>query len=100
MRFCLAIALLCRLLPAQSVEPRQKFIDDLDAVASQQLAARKQAVEKIATRAVAERRRSEVRQKITALIGGLPESSGPVVVKEFGAITGDGFRIEKLAFQS
>ena len=34
------------------------------------------------------------------MIGGLPEHRGPIAVKEFGSLTGDGFRVEKLAYES
>jgi len=88
------------LLPAQSVGPRQKLIDYLDGIARTQLDARRQAIAHVQTRADAERRRAMVRAKIVELIGGLPERSGPVAVKSFGAIEGDGFRIEKLAYES
>jgi hypothetical protein len=87
-------------LSAQTVEPRQTLIDYLDGIAHTQLDARKEAVSPIQTRADAERRKAMVRQKIVDLIGGLPESGGPVVVKQFGTISGDGFRVEKLAFES
>jgi hypothetical protein len=41
-----------------------------------------------------------VRQKILGLIGGLPENHGPVSVKQLGAVSGDGFRVEKIAYES
>ena len=87
-------------LCAQPVEPRQKLIDYLDGIARTQLDARSEAVAHIQTRAAAERRRDMVRRTITGLLGGLPENNGPVAVKSFGAISGDGFRVEKLAFES
>jgi hypothetical protein len=93
-------AIAALLLPAQTVEPRQKLIDYFDGVAHAELAARQQAVARIQTRAEAQQRRDMVRRKVIELIGGLPESSGPVGVKSFGTITGDGFRIEKLVYES
>jgi dienelactone hydrolase len=88
------------LLPGQTVDPRQKLIDYLDSIAHTQLEGRPNAIARIQTRADAEQRRETVRRKVIELIGGLPESTGPVAVKSFGAISGDGFRIEKLAFES
>jgi dienelactone hydrolase len=85
------------LLPAQT---RQQVIDQLDQIAFNYLKSRQQTVAAIQTRATAEQRREMVRRKVIELIGGLPESSGPVAVKSFGAIEGDGFRIEKLAYES
>jgi cephalosporin-C deacetylase-like acetyl esterase len=100
LRFAVCGVLAGVVLCAQTVEPRQQLTGYLDGIALSQLAARQQAVTRIQTRADAERRRAMVRQKIIDLIGGLPESRGPVVVKPFGTISGDGFRIEKLAFES
>ncbi len=99
-RLAILCAIAALLLPAQNVEPRQQMIDYLDGIALTQLKARQQAVAVIQTRAAAEQRREMVRHKIIELIGGLPRSSGPVAVKSFGAIAGDGFRVEKLAYQS
>ena len=41
-----------------------------------------------------------VREKMLGLIGGLPERHGPVAVKTFGTTAADGFRIEKIAYES
>ena len=79
---------------------RQKLIQTLDAIANQQLAERAEAVARIQTRADAEKRKTEVRERILSLIGGLPEHHGPVAVKQFGSLAGDGFRVEKLAYES
>lgn len=86
--------------PAPDNSARQKLIEDLDSIANQQLADRAEAVAQIQTRADAEKRKKEVRERILNLIGGLPAHSGKVAVKEFGALQGDGFRIEKLAYES
>jgi cephalosporin-C deacetylase-like acetyl esterase len=79
---------------------RQKLIETLDGIANQQLAERAEAVARIRTQADAERRKTQVRERILGLIGGLPEHRGPVAVKQFGTLTGDGFRVEKLAYES
>ncbi len=79
---------------------RQQLIDTLDAIANKQLAERAQKVAGIQTRAAFDRRKAQVRAKILELIGGLPEHRGPVAVKEFGSLAGDGFRVEKLAYES
>ena len=54
----------------------------------------------VRTRESADRRQAEVREKVLKLIGGLPVRDGPVAVKEFGSIAGDGFRMEKIAYES
>ena len=86
--------------PAPDNSARQKLIEALDGIANQQLADRAEAVARITTRADAEKRKKQVRDTILGLIGGLPEHRGPVAVKEFGTLTGDGFKIEKLAYES
>ncbi len=86
--------------PATDNTARQKLIETLDGIADQQLAERADAVARIQTRADAERRKTQAREKILTLIGGLPEHRGPVAVKQFGTLTGDGFRVEKLAYES
>jgi uncharacterized protein (TIGR03435 family) len=88
------------LLSAQTPDARQKLIDSLDAIARTQLDARREAVARIQSRADAEKRRETVHRKVIELIGGLPESAGPVAVKSFGTIDGDGFHVEKLAYAS
>ncbi len=79
---------------------RQRLIETLDQIANKQLAERAQRVAGIQTRAAFEQRKAQVRAKILELIGGLPEHRGPVAVKEFGSLAGDGFRVEKLAYES
>jgi dienelactone hydrolase len=72
----------------------------IDGLIQSQLEIRKQAMARIQTRDAADRRKKETREKILQLIGGLPEHSGPVAVKEFGMVSGDGFRVEKIAYES
>ena len=79
---------------------RQRLIETLDEIANQQLAERARTVAGIQTRAAFDQRKTQVRAKILELIGGLPEHRGPVAVKEFGWLAGDGFRVEKLAYES
>jgi cephalosporin-C deacetylase-like acetyl esterase len=79
---------------------REKLIASLNAQANIQLAARAQSVGKVLTRADAETRRDLVRRKILDLIGGLPAHSSSVMAKPFGTLSGSGFRIERLAYES
>jgi len=72
--------------PPQDQEARQKLISYLDGIADSQLGARRQAIAQIQTRADAERRKAMVREKILRLIGGLPESRGPVAVRQRDAL--------------
>lgn len=86
--------------PAPDNSARKKLIETLDAIADQQLAERASAIAHLQTRADAERRKAHVRETVLNLIGGLPEHHGPVAVKQFGSLSEDGFRIEKLAYES
>jgi cephalosporin-C deacetylase-like acetyl esterase len=79
---------------------RQKLIASLNAQANVQLAQRVQAVAKVQTRADAEKRKDVVRRTILDLIGGLPAHPSSIAAKQFGTLSGDSFRIEKLAYES
>ncbi len=71
----------------------------LDNIADQHLAARTTTVAAITTRAEAESRQREVRTKILALVGGLPEKT-PLNARSLGTTQADGFRIERILFDS
>jgi cephalosporin-C deacetylase-like acetyl esterase len=96
------LAVLCALSAAAQSDngARQRLIETLDNIANKQLAERAQQIAGIQTRAAFDQRKAQVRAKILELIGGLPEHRGPVAVKEFGSLSGDGFRVEKLAYES
>jgi cephalosporin-C deacetylase-like acetyl esterase len=92
-------------LAAQSTNPsnnaaRSDLYRYIDGIARTRLEARKQTVAQIRTRAEAERRKAANRQKILQLIGGLPEHLGGFGVKDFGSFSADGFRVEKIAYES
>jgi hypothetical protein len=105
---CFPVALLAALtLPAALAAPadpsgtaRQALVSYLDALAQPQLAARAAAMKALHTRAAAERRQAEVRKKILALIGGLPDRSAPLNAKVTGTVESGGLRIEKVVFDS
>ncbi len=94
-------AVLCAIpLTAQAPDARQQLVAYLNRIAFAQLQQRAQAVAAVQTQEQAERRKSAVRAKMLELIGGLPEKRGAVPVRQFGTIDGDGFRVEKIAYQS
>jgi cephalosporin-C deacetylase-like acetyl esterase len=99
-RASVALLLCAMWIFAQDNSARQKLITSLDAQADIQLAEREKTVAKIQTRADAERRKDLVRRKILDLIGGLPSHPSSITAKQFGTLSGDGFRIEKLAYES
>jgi cephalosporin-C deacetylase-like acetyl esterase len=78
---------------------RTQLTDYLDDIAAKETAARRAAIASITTRAEAEARQREVRQKILTLIGGLPEKT-PLNPKVLGSTKAEGFRIEKILYES
>ncbi len=88
------------LLSAQSLEPRQQLYRYIDSIAHMRLEARRQNLNRVQTRVDAERRQAEVREKVMRLIGGLPERSGPARAISFGTLAGDGFVLDKIAYES
>jgi cephalosporin-C deacetylase-like acetyl esterase len=78
---------------------RTQLTNYLDDIAAKQTAARREAIAAITTRTQAEARQREVRQELTALIGPLPEKT-PLNAKSLGTTQADGFRIEKILFES
>jgi cephalosporin-C deacetylase-like acetyl esterase len=81
-------------------ESREQLIRRLNAMGQAQLEERERAVAQIRTQADAERRKEMLRAKILRLIGGLPDERGPLSVTAAGSVTRDGFRIERIIFQS
>jgi cephalosporin-C deacetylase-like acetyl esterase len=73
-----------------------KYLDD---IAAQQTAARRATIAKITTREEAETRQQEVRVKLLDLMGGNFEKA-PLNAKVLGSTQLDGFRIEKILYES
>src|SRR6476660_7038778 len=95
------VAMICCAGVVQGQEQaRVKLMRYLDGIGQAQLAQRSREIDRIQSRADAERRQAAVRQKILRLLGGLPARTGPVPVKQFGTVAGDGFQVEKIAYQS
>jgi len=92
--------LLLLMLAADVDAAREQLIRYLNGIANTHLAQRKAAVAKLQSRSAVEQRQAAFRAKVTELIGGLPAHSGPVAVKEFGSIDGDGFKVLKIAYES
>jgi cephalosporin-C deacetylase-like acetyl esterase len=81
-------------------DARNQLHSYIDGIIRSQLEARKQTIARVQTRDAADRRKKDTREKILQLIGGLPEHSGRVAAKDFGMVSGDGFRVEKIAYES
>ncbi len=105
LRICAAAAtILLQVAAAQNTPPpasagRAQLNAYLDTIAAQYIASRNSEVAAIKTRAQAEARQAIVRKKITSLIGPLPPRT-PLNVKLMGVTQADGFRIQKLLFDS
>lgn len=78
---------------------RKQLDDTLDGIAAQFTAQRAAAVGAISTRAQAEARQAEVRHRIVALLGGLPQRT-PLHAQVTGESKLDGFTIRKVVFES
>jgi hypothetical protein len=96
----LVLAAMCAAAQAQTTPALQQLNSYLNGIGIAQAAGRSQKVAAIHTRAGADQRQAEVRSKILKLIGGLPERIRPVRVKQFWAVAGDGFHIEKITYES
>jgi cephalosporin-C deacetylase-like acetyl esterase len=78
---------------------RAQLADYLDGIASQETAARREALARITTRQQAEVRVTQVRARIWKLMGGEPQRT-PLNAKSFGTTVADGFSIERVMFDS
>jgi len=78
---------------------RTYLTQSLDRIAAGYTAARAARIASIHTRAEAEARQTELREKILSLVGSLPERT-PLNPRTLGSTQGDGFRIEKVLFDS
>ena len=100
----LTLLLLAVLLDSRSFAAEPPAPDPLlrwmDQIAQQQLQRREDAIAKIQTVAEAERRKQTVRERLLALIGGLPDYSGPLNPRITGRIQSEKYTIEKVIFES
>ena len=78
---------------------RLELTQYLDNLAYQKTAARRITISGIKTRVQAEVRQAQVRTKILALIGGLPERT-PLNARTVGSVEGNGFHVDKVIFDS
>src|SRR4051794_3858572 len=83
--------LACCAVFGQTDEARQSLIRELNRAGLAQLRERAKRGPQSA---------EDIRSKLKQLIGPLPEHGKEVEVRTFGVVQGDGFRIEKIAYQS
>ena len=94
------IAATCLVCATAQDPPPDQLTPYLNGIGLAQLDARAKVIDRIRTRADAEGRKIHVRAEILQLIGGLPDTRGPLSVRHFGTVKGDGFRIEKISYDS
>src|SRR5438874_9092804 len=110
MRTAVFTALLCvSMAAAAQSAPAPKTAQDnpghtqleeyLNAIAAKETAARREEIAKITTREQAEARQQAVRAKMLELMGGSYEKT-PLNARVLGATQLDGFRIEKVVYES
>ena len=80
--------------------PVQQLTRYLSSIAVKELDERARSIAAIRTRAEAENRKKQVREKLITLIGGLPDYRGPLNVKQFGTVDRGEYRIEKIVYES
>jgi cephalosporin-C deacetylase-like acetyl esterase len=99
MREMVSLLLLAPFLFSQETKP-DPLLRWMDSIAQAQLQSRETELAKIRSVDDAERRKRFVRQTILALIGGLPDFSGPLNARITGRIQEDRYDIEKVIFES
>jgi cephalosporin-C deacetylase-like acetyl esterase len=85
---------------AQTDAALNQLVPYLNTIGFKQLRDRDKVINKITSRADAERRRESVRHRIADLVGGIPTATGPVAMKLFGSVEEENFRIENIAYES
>lgn len=99
----LAAACLTLLTHATSAPPSrtQVQLDSyLNGIAHADLEQRAALIAKIQTRAAAEQRRSQFREAVLRLIGGLPRQRAPLNATVVGTLPAQGFHVERLVYDS
>ncbi|MFB3923352.1 MAG: acetylxylan esterase [Terriglobia bacterium] len=99
-RLSVAMLLLTVQGVSQESVPANKLRSYLQGIAMQQLASRKTQVSEIRTPEQFEKRKAEVRQRLLALIGGLPQERTTLNIQKMGTIDRGDYRVDKLVYQS
>src|ERR1035437_3790722 len=85
---------------SQGAPPSEMLRSYLERIAFQQLASRKERIAGIRTREQFEKRRSEVRRQLLAMMGGLPDERPPLNLRKMGVIDHGDYRVEKIIYES
>jgi cephalosporin-C deacetylase-like acetyl esterase len=80
--------------------PQAQLTRYLDGIGRQELERRAATIAAITTREQGIQRQQAVREKIRALVGGLPSYHGPLNTREAGTLNHEEYRIEKIIYES
>ena len=86
-------------LPAQEAQ-QDSTLRWMNEIAQRELQQRGETIRQVHTVAEAEHRKQEVRTKLMAGLGGLPDYSGPLNSRITGQIRNDSYTIEKVIYES
>ena len=107
LRFCFTLVMIVGLYAAgafasggQAPAPPTPLLQELNALAQQQLERRALAIAAIRDLPGAAKRQAEVRQRVLTLIGGLPDYHGALNAKVTRTTRRDGFSIDNVRFES
>src|ERR1017187_5232512 len=81
-------------------EPRKMLYKFLLAEAQKHFDARKKLVASLKTPDEIQKRQRDLKAKFIEAIGGLPEEKSPLNAKVVGTLKADGFRVEKIIYES
>lgn len=95
----LLLAAAIRVVTAQPAAP-DPLLDWMNRIAQTHLQAREDKIAAIRTIQDAEQRKQSVRKTFLSIIGGLPDSRGPLNARITGRLQADGYVIEKVIFES
>jgi dienelactone hydrolase len=87
-------------LDAHAQAPRSPLLTELNELAQQQLHDRAKVIAAIRDTSAAQARQKDVRTRILALIGGLPEYRGPLNARVTKTTRRDGFAIDHVIFET
>ena len=93
------IAVIAALLAAP-LAAEDQFLNWMDRIAQGQLAAREASIARIRSPEEAKARQAAVRAKVLALIGGLPDYSGPLNARVTGKLERSRYVVENVIFES
>lgn len=100
MRIVCLVLLCAAAACAADVDASQQLLRWMDGMAQKYLDQRASVIKAVRTREQAVARQQAVREKVLTLMGGLPDYNGPLHAKVTGTLRSDGYRVDKVLFES